>query len=245
VKPVVREIVLVYVGVAVATFLVTRLSAFEATADYVHLAVGGIFLLSAMTLAQREPDGMRRYGIDLAGVLSPPDEEDAGFLGYRELARTIVRAAPDALREIGVALAIAAVVFPPFVVGFAAYYRPIAPFVPTLPEDATSFALAQVLVVGLPEEALFRGYFQTRLSDVFTRRVNVLGVELSIPAIVVQAALFALVHFIVDFAPERLAVFFPGLLFGCIRSWRGGIGAAIVFHALSNFFADVLTAGWL
>src|SRR5262245_14550519 len=127
-RTVAREVAMVFAGVAVATFLATRLSAFEATADYVHLLVGAIFLLTAMSLAQREPDGMRRYGIDLAGILAPPPDDDAGLLGYRELGRTVARALPSAVREIGVALAVAAVVFPPFVVGFATYYRPVRPF---------------------------------------------------------------------------------------------------------------------
>jgi membrane protease YdiL (CAAX protease family) len=144
-----------------------------------------------------------------------------------------------------VALLIALVVFPPFALGFSFYHGPQHPFVPSLPDDAISFALAQVLVVGLPEEALFRGYFQTRLGDVFRQRVKIFGVELCIPALIIQAALFAVVHFVVDLSVERLAVFFPGLLFGVIRRWRGGIGAAIVFHAMSNLYADLLVRGWL
>ncbi|MCC6875407.1 MAG: CPBP family intramembrane metalloprotease, partial [Sandaracinaceae bacterium] len=38
---------------------------------------------------------------------------------------------------------------------------------------------------------------------------------------------------------------FPGLLFGWMRARRGGIGAALVLHALSNVLADVLERGWL
>ena len=60
-----------------------------------------------------------------------------------------------------------------------------------------------------------------------------------------QAALFALVHLATEPHPAKLAVFFPGLLFGWLRAWRGGIGAAIVFHALSNVLAEILVRGWL
>jgi membrane protease YdiL (CAAX protease family) len=100
-------------------------------------------------------------------------------------------------------------------------------------------------VVGLPEEALFRGYVQTRLVDVLPATVTVRRIRIPWLAIVVQAALFGLVHFAVDLDPSRLSVFFPGLLFGVIRSARGGIGAAVFFHAFCNLYSDVLVRGWL
>ncbi len=254
-KAIGREIALVYVGIAAATFVATRLRDVEPAADYVQLAVGAIFLLTAMKLAQREPDGASRFGIGLAGLLAPPDDEDSSWLGLRELARTLLRGLPSAARELGVALTMAAVVFPPFVIGFAAYYRPLGSFVPMWPggddaapagpADAAAFALAQVLVVALPEEALFRGYFQTRLTDLWPPATRILGVDVSIRAVLAQAALFAVVHYIVDFSPEKLAVFFPALLFAWLRAWRGGIGSSLLFHALSNVLADVLTKSWL
>ena len=107
------------------------------------------------------------------------------------------------------------------------------------------FVLGQLLVVALPEEALFRGYFQTRLEDLFPARSRLLGAQVSWPALIIQAALFAVLHFLVGFAPARLAVFFPGVLFGYIRARRGGIGAAVWFHALSNGLSEFLTRGWL
>jgi hypothetical protein len=198
-----------------------------------------------MRLAQREAGGMRRMGIDLAGVLVPSEDEDGGFLGLRDLGRSLRGALGPASTEIGVALLVALVIFPPFAIGFSVYHGPTRPFLPSLPDDALSFALSQVLVVALPEEALFRGYFQTRLGDLFQKPRRILGVEIDLFALVVQAALFAFIHFAVDLSVERLAVFFPGLLFGVLRAWRGGIGAAILFHALSNLYADILVRGWL
>ena len=44
--------------------------------------------------------------------------------------------------------------------------------------------------------------------------------------------------------PARLAVFFPGLLFGWIRAWRGGMGAAMAVHAASNIWSEILLSGW-
>jgi membrane protease YdiL (CAAX protease family) len=131
------------------------------------------------------------------------------------------------------------------------------------PEDLLSYLAAQLLVVALPEETLFRGYFQTRLTESFQAvfkpeskpesfqavfkagTVKLLGAAVSLPALVLQALLFAAVHFAADPNPVRLAVFFPALLFGWMRQWRGGVGAAIVFHALCNLLSDILVRGWL
>jgi len=99
--------------------------------------------------------------------------------------------------------------------------------------------------VALPEEALFRGYLQTRLADVMPTTIRVGRKEFAWHAIVVQAVVFGLVHFAVDLDVTRLSVFFPALLFGVIRSLRSGIGAAVFFHALCNLYSDVLVRGWL
>jgi membrane protease YdiL (CAAX protease family) len=57
--------------------------------------------------------------------------------------------------------------------------------------------------------------------------------------------LFAAIHFLVEPHPARLAVFFPALLFGWTRAWRGGIGAALVLHAMSNLYSEILARSWL
>jgi hypothetical protein len=245
-----REITIVYLVVAALTFAITRLPEEGPLGDLVHVLVAAVFLLFAVKLAQREPGGMRRFGIDLGGVLVPPDEAEGdgrapGPFGLWDLFRAIRSALPAAAREIGVALVVMIAIFPAFAVGFQLYHQPSHPFVLRPPPDLLEFALTQLVVVALPEEALFRGYFQTRLTDAFPRTVRFLGADVSIPALIGQAALFAIVHFVVDFSPERLAVFFPGLLFGWLRAWRGGIGASILLHAASNVYADVLVKGWL
>ena len=231
-------------GTAVITYAPQLLTGLG---SYVHLLVAVLFLGSAIKLAQREPGGMRRHGIDLAGMLTPPDADDerpAGPLGAYDLGRAIRGALPSALRESAVAIGVAAVIFPPFVVGFYLWHQPSRAFEFSLPPEAWSFALTQVLIVALPEEALFRGTFQTRLHDRWppTRRF---GVLLDPRAWLLSAALFALVHFVSIPNPARLAVFFPGLLFGLLRAWRGGIGAAMLLHAMSNVLAEILERGWI
>ena len=229
--------------VSVAVFAVTRLQAVPGLGAYVHLIVAAIFLLSAVRLTRDDP---AHYGVALGGLLEPStDDRPAGPLGLFDLFRALVRAIPSALRELGVALGIAAVVFPLYAVGYHWWVEPHSSFALALPPALASLVLAQLVVVALPEEAFFRGYLQTALGDSSARRVRVLGVELALGAWVVQAALFALVHFIVDPNPGRLAVFFPGLLFGWVRAWRGGIGAAIALHALSNLYSEILARSWL
>jgi hypothetical protein len=244
------EVALVFIAITALTVALSRAPRLlPGLSSYVHVLVGGAFLLAAVELARREPDGMRRFGIDLAGMLDAPESEEKqpvrGPLGLWELARTLRRALPAAAREGAVTLAVIALVFPPFALGFYCYHEPTRAFAWRPPEDLASFALTQLLVVALPEEALFRGYVQTRLSDRWAPARRWLGVTVDPRALVLQAALFALLHFASIPEPSRLAVFFPALLFGLLRAWRGGIGAAMLLHAASNVLAEVLVRGWL
>jgi membrane protease YdiL (CAAX protease family) len=59
-------------------------------------------------------------------------------------------------------------------------------------------------------------------------------------ALVVSSALFAVSHVAVIPNPQRLAVFFPALLFGWMRARTGSIAAGAAFHALCNLLSDVL-----
>ena len=81
-----------------------------------------------------------------------------------------------------------------------------------------------------------------RLDDIFTKRKRIFGVEAGLGWIL-QAALFAAGHFLVDFNPGRLAVFFPALAFGWLKAGRGTLVAPVLFHAASNIFMDIFRAG--
>jgi membrane protease YdiL (CAAX protease family) len=229
------ELSFVFLATAAATWALTHIPG-ELVGDFGHLALSAGFLFGALTLARRDRRGASHYGIDLEGVLEPRGDD-------RGLVPTLRTALPSALRELGVALLVALVVFPPFVLLYRSWHGVASSFTLQLPSRPLDFVLSQLLVVALPEEALFRGYFQTRLQDLFASR-RIAGAELCVPAVVIQAALFAALHFLVGFAPSRLAVFFPGLLFGIMRSFRGGIGAAIWFHAFSNMLSELLSRGY-
>jgi membrane protease YdiL (CAAX protease family) len=232
-----------YALVCVAVFGVTRFESLAVVGQYVHLVVAAIFLLTSIRLTRHDP---AHYGVALGGLLEPAsDEEPQGPLGLVDLVRAIRRALPSAMAELGVATGIGAVVFPLYAVGFYWWNQPAGDFSLTLPPSVASFAIAQLIVIALPEEAFFRGYLQTALGDLRTTRARVLGVQLATGAWMLQAALFAAIHFMVDPHPARLAVFFPALLFGWVRAWRGGIGAALALHAMSNLYSEILARSWL
>jgi membrane protease YdiL (CAAX protease family) len=237
---VVRELSLVYAAVAAVTLAVSYTSSWL-TRDYGHLILAATFLTLALYGARKSGRSAAAYGIDLAGLLEAhPDEQG----NPERLPVTLRRALPSMLRELGWALLVAGLVFPLFVLGFRVWHGVEGPFTLHLPSAFVDFMLGQLLVVALPEEALFRGYFQTRLRDLFPRTVRVLGAEISPLALVCQALLFALLHFLVGFSPARLSVFFPALLFGLMRDVRSGIGAAVWFHAFSNLLSELLARGY-
>ena len=241
------EVLGVYAMVCAGTFAITRLGRLPLLEDLVHLGVGALFLLTALWRIGRERAALEHHGVALGGLLAPADDTDhepAGPFGIYDLFRIGRRSWRSALRETGAALAIAAVVFPPFLFAFGWYHRAQGWPAVSLRGGFASFALAQVVVVALPEEVFFRGYVQTRLSDFFGPPPRA-WMQVHPSALLLQSVLFAIVHFVAIPNPARLAVFFPGLLFGMVRGWRGGVGAAIVLHALSNVYSDLLVRGWL
>lgn len=99
-------------------------------------------------------------------------------------------------------------------------------------------AFIQVVVVALPEELFFRGFLHQLLERAFPPRRRILGGGVGW-ALVLSSALFAVVH-LVRLDPRELAVFFPGLIFGWMRSATGSVLAGTIAHASSNLFIHVL-----
>jgi membrane protease YdiL (CAAX protease family) len=97
----------------------------------------------------------------------------------------------------------------------------------------------QLVAVALPEEFFFRGYLQGRLAEALPARRRFLGVPVG-AALLLASLLFALGHYLIDFDPRRLAVFFPALVFGWMRQGSGSIAPGALFHALCNVYSDGL-----
>jgi hypothetical protein len=110
---------------------------------------------------------------------------------------------------------------------------------PRAPAGLPLAALSQVIVVALPEELFFRGYLLGLLEQAWPPRRRLLGGGVG-RALVASAVLFALGHVLVDFDARRLATFFPGLLFGWMRSATGSIAAGTFVHAASNLYIEAL-----
>jgi membrane protease YdiL (CAAX protease family) len=108
-----------------------------------------------------------------------------------------------------------------------------------LPEHFALSALNQLVVVAIPEEVFFRGYLLVRLERVWRPTRRLWGAPVGL-ALLVSSALFALGHLVTVPNPQRLAVFFPALVFGWMRGRTGSIAAGATFHALCNIVSDVL-----
>ncbi len=125
--------------------------------------------------------------------------------------------------------------------GLAGVHAPALSFASTSTNQTLSgeFVLTQFAVVALPEELFFRGLLLTLLEKRFPPKRRWLGGGVGL-ALVLSAAAFAIIHLPKDGDPRALATFFPGLLFGWMRSATGSILASSITHGFSNILVRVL-----
>jgi membrane protease YdiL (CAAX protease family) len=110
---------------------------------------------------------------------------------------------------------------------------------PAIDLDLLELAFVQVVVIALPEELFFRGFIHQLLERAMPPRRRLWGGGIGW-ALVLSSALFAAGHLAAGLDPRRLAVFFPGLLFGWMRSATGSILAGTIAHAASNLYIHIL-----
>src|SRR5215471_10175068 len=195
------------------------------------LAVGLAFLLAtAVLVLRRDAETIRHYGLSLGGLLEPTP------LDRGRLVRS-------ALYACGWAFGLLAVLVVPFTFGFRIYWHVHSGFHFRPPVHWVDEILGQLLVIALPEEAFYRGYLLTALDDAWGTPWRIAGAKLG-KGFLVSSALFALGHVLTEPDPSRLAVFFPALLFSWLRARTGGIGAPLLFHALCNLLAEMVTRGY-
>lgn len=102
-----------------------------------------------------------------------------------------------------------------------------------------NLVLTQLLLVAIPEELFYRGYLQSRLDGLIGRDRLILGVPVNVASVLLSSALFAVGHVVTIPSPQRLAVFFPSLLFGWMRRASGGILAPAFYHAACNILVEI------
>ena len=218
-------------GVALLTTAVVTGLSYGLPDAYQATGVGLAFLAVTYALVLRhDSETVRRHGLALGGLF------DSAPLSARRLLSSTVGA-------LAWALGLALLVLPPFWFGWLHFWKPEAGFAAARLKSVLEDALGQWLVIALPEECFYRGYLQSAFDDVWRYRVRVLGASVG-PSLLVTSGLFAAGHLATELNVNRLAVFFPALLFGWLRARTGGVGASIALHALCNLFASYLARSY-
>ncbi len=218
-------------GASVAASILWHLKGVAFINANLHALVAAVFLFLPQLLLRRRGD-LDAYGL---------------------------RARPLGL-GIGLGVGFSLVILPLFALGFWAWLRFASVHLPQLmppgsvwhvfhpswriPSGFLSLALAQLIVVALPEELFFRGFVQGRLEDAIPPTRTLFGAKVGW-ALILQAALFGLGHFIVTGGPGMLTRAIPGLVFGWLFSRTRSIVAGTIFHAACNLLMEVLASSLL
>ena len=136
----------------------------------------------------------------------------------------------------------AAIVFPPFGAAACAWLKVVVgvegfrwlPF-----PNFWSVLAYQLILVALPEEFFFRGYFQSAMKRICPARWRILGIEIGW-GFFITAVVFAFAHSVIISRWWHFAIIFPALVFGYLRERTGSITAPILFHASSNILMDLV-----
>ena len=106
---------------------------------------------------------------------------------------------------------------------------------------ALSRAAIAVFAVALPEEVFHRGYLMSALEKRWPPTRKLFGVPFGWAA-VLTSVLFAVGHLVGEASTDRLATFFPALVFAWLWRRSGTLWAPAIFHAASNLLMEVLLA---
>lgn len=226
----IREAVLASLVASLCAAGLFRLQFLGFVRTNLHALVAAVFLFLPQLLLRRRGD-LEAYGLRARPVALGLKVAAAGLLG----------------------------ILPLFTLGFVVWNRFLCAHWPALvpgscwhllhptfrwPPGFLSMALAQIVVVALPEELFFRGFVQGRLEDALPPTRSFLGAKIGW-ALVIQAALFGLGHFLVTFEPAMLARAFPGLVFGWMFARTRSILAGTIFHAACNLLVEVIASSVL
>ena len=111
------------------------------------------------------------------------------------------------------------------------------------PPDFAYSILVQIIVVALPEELFFRGYLQSRMAQLWPAQKRLFGTPVGM-ALLMSSVVFGLAHFVGEYRIDRLATFFPGLVFGFLRTRTGRLLAPVSYHAFCNLLSELVFASY-
>jgi len=228
---------------------------------YAYLAIA--VLVSAVVRIDVTLPGIGHLGSALVAVVLLYTPVVVGWRRGEDLVQYGFHAQPIG-KNLWILAIVLGVILPLFAAGYVGFYeivcdspslRALAPpgaclgwrgdwHLPHLTGSFLEFCAVQVVVVALPEELCFRGCLLGLLERRFPPRRRLLGGGVGL-ALVLSAAAFALIHLPKQGDPRALATFFPGLLFGWMRSATGSIAGSVAAHAASNIWVRTLDLTFL
>ena len=149
----------------------------------------------------------------------------------------------DFLRSLKAFAVTSVIVFPPFLVLAHFWQKLVWDLEPQRLAGYPGFLgmmVVQILVVALPEEFYFRGYFQSTMDRIFRKRWRIFGVRLGWGWFL-TAIIFAFAHTVITYKWWHFSIFFPALVFGYLRERTGNVIAPTLFHAASNLLMNWFT----
>ncbi|MBI4411991.1 MAG: CPBP family intramembrane metalloprotease [Deltaproteobacteria bacterium] len=141
-------------------------------------------------------------------------------------------------RSVALFAVFAVIIFAPALAGNHFYQKMFFSFgyhPASFPKPA-EWVFSQLLLVALPEEFFFRGFFLGRMNEAFGKRWRLLGASVG-PGLIVTSLVFAISHSLIRIEWWHLFIFFPALAFGWLKEKRGTITASIFFHTTANAFS--------
>ncbi len=207
-RAVVAEVLGLYAGTLLAIRGVVTAQASLGLPDWVLLLIPALFLYVPIFWVERKGEDPRALGMTLEGWWP----------------------------AVRLNLVLLVTVLGPFVVANHLYQGLVFGRTPRLilPHHYLTQVVAyHLLVVALPEEFFYRGYMQSRLNQVFPKRLRFLGVSFGW-GLFLTAILFAAGHSLVVVRWWHFSIFFPAVIFGWLRERTGNVLAPALFHALCN-----------
>lgn len=148
-------------------------------------------------------------------------------------------------RSVGEAARVTAVILLPWLLGYHLYQSALFGHGPSqrFPDELPLLIAYQIFFVAIPEEFFYRGYFQTRLNELFGRRWLIFGVPMGWGS-VIACLYFAFGHSLVELRWWHFATFFPGMAFAWLRERTSGVVSGALFHAFCNVSVVVLDTAY-